>query len=161
MSFQSFHLNKLLLKQLYKKSLISSGNTDATAAAQVHFLGNNEKNILVIVNESKARFCTDAELQLLTGIMNACSLSLADIALINQYHTKEKFDDLQVQLKPSIVLLFGVASEHIDLPISFPHYQIQLFNKIQYLCAPPLNMLATDKEQKKLLWASLQKLFKT
>jgi hypothetical protein len=64
-----------------------------------------------------------------------------------------------IESKAGSVLLFGIDPAGIGLPINFPQFQLQHFNKRSYLHAPTLAELEKDKEAKKQLWGSLKKLF--
>jgi hypothetical protein len=57
------------------------------------------------------------------------------------------------------MLLFGVDTSDLELPFTIPFFQIQNFNSQEYLTAPALKDLLENKNLKKDLWKSLQKLF--
>jgi hypothetical protein len=57
------------------------------------------------------------------------------------------------------VLLFGIDPLTLGLPINFPYYQLQSFNKKTYIYAPPLREVASDRTIKASLWTALKKLF--
>jgi hypothetical protein len=57
------------------------------------------------------------------------------------------------------VLLFDVAPQEIDMPLNFPHFQIQKFDQCTYLSAPALNKIEPEKPTKTKLWNSLKNLF--
>ncbi|HEY5390715.1 MAG TPA: hypothetical protein VIJ57_01275, partial [Hanamia sp.] len=57
------------------------------------------------------------------------------------------------------LLLFGVSSTQLELPFSIPFFQVQSFNDQLYMTAPPLKNFLNNKDLKKELWTSLQKLF--
>ena len=57
------------------------------------------------------------------------------------------------------VLLFDVTPASIGLPIHFPNFQVQHFNKRIYLCCPALGEIEKDTTMKKQLWNSLKTVF--
>ncbi len=57
------------------------------------------------------------------------------------------------------MILFGVPPLSIDLPINFPPFQLQAFNKRTYLYSPALAELEQDKALKGKLWGCLKTLF--
>ena len=63
------------------------------------------------------------------------------------------------ELSAEKVFVFGVTPGDINLPLSFPHYQVQQFKNQQYLSAPPLIELQHDKAEKTKLWNCLKKIF--
>ena len=123
------------------------------------YLGGNQKHILVIVSHSAVPFLPDAELSFLTNILAACKLSIADIGIIN--NTTVGQTDLQnlIDSEAKNILLFGVEPLSIGLPINFPAFQLQQFNKRTYLHAPALSEIENDKAVKSRLWTSLRAMF--
>ena len=86
MSLDDIQLGPFLVQHLYKHSIVDLDTIKKNGmfdVPQIPFLGKNENGILVLVNEAYNAFLPDADLQLLTGILTACNLSLADIALVN------------------------------------------------------------------------------
>ncbi len=123
-------------------------------------LGNNQKNILVIVNNDEVVFLPDNELTFLTGILGACKLTLADVAIVNLATTPAiVYKELIAHFKSKIVLLFDVEPAAFGLPMSFPQYQIQPFAGNSFLFSPSLKNLENDKVEKSKLWVCLKRLF--
>jgi hypothetical protein len=58
---------------------------------------------------------------------------------------------------PVSIFLFGVLPADLQFPLHFPYFQLQQYNNQVYISAPALSQLAVNKEQKKELWACLQK----
>jgi len=134
--------------------------TESLKTDEPAFLGRNEKNILIIVNEENAVYLADEHLQFLIGILEACKLSLSDTALVNFNKNRGlSYKALQEKFKPGIILFFGVEPASLEFPLQFPHYQLQPYNKQTYLSGPDLGTLGADIQQKKLLWACLKNLF--
>ncbi|MEO6488402.1 MAG: hypothetical protein ABIO04_00560 [Ferruginibacter sp.] len=164
MSLDNFQLPPFLIHELYKDSLIHNGvlnaNTPVLKGMELPFLGDNAKNILVLVDEKEAVYLNDEDLALLTGILMACNVLLTDIALVNQDKNPGiEYKRLMQSFKPSIVLFFGTDPVKLQFPLNFPHYQVQRYNNQTYLSSPSLKLLSVDLEEKRKLWASLQKLF--
>ncbi|HRI24044.1 MAG TPA: hypothetical protein PLZ45_05185 [Ferruginibacter sp.] len=105
-------------------------------------------------------YLPEDELNFLAGILTACKLSMADIALINvEKNTGLSYTLMTDQVKAETVLLFGVDLAELSLPLQFPHYQLQHFNNQVYLSSVPLQVLQADKQEKMKLWNSLKKVF--
>jgi len=157
MGLNNIQLKPNVLADLYKNSLIE---TNATGVKQVKYLGDNQKNILVIVSHHSAPFLTDPELNFLTAVLGACKLSIADIGIINRSHCE--VTDLQniINTEGRNVLLFGTEPLSIGLPINFPAFQLQAFNNRTYLHAPSLSQIESDKALKARLWNSLKAMFR-
>jgi len=127
---------------------------------RVEFLGENKKNILVLVNYENIRFLPDEELSFLTGMLSACKLTLADVAIVNFKNTSARsYKEFKTELNSQIFLLFGTTPESISMPVSFPHFQVQSFNNNTFLSAPSLVDIQNDKILKSKLWVCLRRIF--
>jgi hypothetical protein len=124
------------------------------------FLGTNQKNILLIVNNPGTVHLPDNELAFLTAILTACKLHLGDVAIINFNNYKGiEFKDIIKQFSTRIVLLFDVSPELLGLPVIFPHFQVQQNAGLTFLYSPSVADLENDKVLKSKLWVSLRRLF--
>jgi hypothetical protein len=179
MSLNNIELPVTVIADLYQNTLIDTGKINVEAAAPStetkkgevsvpetnagslwKSLGDNQKNILIIVKNDSAVFLPDNELTFLTGILGACKLSLADVALVNlDGHPDVSYKELTTYFKTKIVLLFDTEPAAFGLPMSFPHYQLQAFAGNTFLYAPSLKELENDKIEKSKLWVCLKRLF--
>ncbi|HEX2631150.1 MAG TPA: hypothetical protein VHM26_19180 [Chitinophagaceae bacterium] len=124
------------------------------------WLGENNKNILIVVSYTDVVHLPDEQLQFLTTILSACKLSLADVALVNlpnQPH--QDYKEILAQFKSRVALLFDIEPASFGLPMSFPHYQIQPYANCSFLYSPSLKEVEEDVTQKKQLWEKLKRLF--
>jgi hypothetical protein len=128
-----------------------------------YFLGDNGKKITILVNEADAVYLNDRNLEFLTKILGACKLNLSDVAIINIKRNPMLFAQISKELNSTICLMFNVTTEHIQLPFSIPHYQVQPYNNCQFLLGPSLEIYNSEGEDAKLektkLWLSLKKIF--
>lgn len=164
MSLDNIQLPAIVLQDLFKNSLIDLN--DGKALLQVAevpafaFLGKNEKRIAIIVNDANTIYLPDEELNFLMGILSACKLSMADVALVNISKASSlSYTEIEEQLHAEKILLFGVTPAQLQLPLQFPNYQIQKYNNQVYVAAPALNVLQGDKEEKTKLWNCLKQVF--
>lgn len=172
-----------LLLTLYKDSLVIPGTTEhskgknisnevpiapaekiTSADTTIRFLGENKKRIAVLVHTVNYPYLSDNSLELLTKMLGACGLNMEDIALVNEYNTKQDWHVIQEQLKPNVAIFFGSKVWQMQLPFAMPHYQVQPHGATVYLTAPHLDNLDgnsdTVKSEKQKLWLALQKIFK-
>ncbi len=184
MSLDDIKLSPFLVKKLYENSLIDiavsstsvgnagiakdektsiSDNPNITKEGnftEVKYLGKNARNILILIEENEHAFLGDDELSFLMNILNACNVSMQDVALVNASNNADVvYENLNAQFIPSIVLFLGTEPQLLNFPVQIPHYKIQAYNHQQYLCAPSLQKLSSDKEEKKKLWMVLKVLF--
>jgi len=165
-------LPALVVAELYHSSLIDPDEITTnpavaditekmTAAGPIwKSLGENRNNVLVIVSYPDAVYLPDIHLGFLTGIIGACNLGMADVAIVNiNNYPDASYKELVSFFRSKIVLLFAVEPALFGLPMSFPHFQIQPFAGCSFLFSPSLKELETDKILKSKLWVCLKRLF--
>src|SRR5687768_3839854 len=145
MSLYNIQLPPAVICSLYHYYLVdindSKKKTEITKSDNL-FLGGNDKNILLLVNNFGVSFLTDNQLDFLLGILSACKLNLADVAIINLNKTAEK--EMFEFLKASKIIAFGIKASAIGLPFSIPEFQVQLFNNQTYVFAPELSIIEKE-----------------
>jgi len=164
MSLDNIQLPPVILQDLYKNSLVDLSTeklpSKASTRSSLSYLGDNQKKIIIVVNESDAIYLPDDDLGFLMGILTACKLNMADIALLNlSANPSPDHNTINNELAAEKILLFGVDPLMLELPLQFPHYQVQQYNNQVYLSAPSLKILQDDKAEKMKLWACLKKIF--
>ncbi len=126
------------------------------------YLGNYEKRFVVLINDVDNVYLNDKDLEFLTGILNACKMNFAQIALINFKNNAVSFQQLKKELQPRYLVAFGINALQIQLPFSMPDYQVQQYDYCAILTAPPLIDLnattAAAKTEKGKLWSCLKKM---
>lgn len=158
-------ISPILLTELYKNSLVQLEDEELAKPAEIisapalKFLGENKKGILIIVNDEHAPFLTENAFSLLLNILTACKLNMGDVAVVNKVNLNESVTQIIRQLGSRTVLLFGIDANAINLPINFPHYQVQKHGNITYLTSNDFETLEADKQQKGKLWLCLKKIF--
>ena len=166
MSLNNIEFTASALAGLYHHSLIEN-NDNATivdiitpAANNARYLGENKKNILVVVDYPDVMFMPDEELSFLTNMLTACKLGLADVTIVNRNTDIEKnYKELVAAFKSRIVFLFGIEPASFGLPVSFPHFQIQPFANATFLFTPSLEQCNKDALLKSKLWVCLRRIF--
>ncbi len=175
MGLNDLRLPPALISALYPDSLVSLEQDEIRATAEnnktetasvpavepkLKHLGDNKKNILVVVNYSDAVHLPDESLAFLSNMLGACSLSLGDVAIINMNNFKDQhYPELVYQYNSRIILLFDVDPQSFGLPVNFPHYQVQKLANATFLYAPALEALKDDAGEKRKLWAGLKTIF--
>ena len=161
MSIDNIRLPGFLCGEMYSKVLFDL-NLSAIDSSKIKFasLGGNEKQILFLINNANNKFLADDEMKLLSDLLTACRISLADIALTN-YHLNPAmtYMDLLNEFRFKKVLLFGVTTEQLQLPFAIPLFQIQQYQEQSYLLCPSLSEFVNNKKLKQQLWGCLQKIF--
>ncbi len=163
-------LPAFILAELFSNCLVDTGDVafkplrvkENVQKSENWYLGNNERKFVVLVNEESDLYLNEENLDFLTGILNACKLNLAHVALINFHNHAVDFQRLKKELQCEFLLSFGVKALQIELPFTMPDYQVQQYNNCQIITAPALAELnkqtAPAKAEKIKLWSSLKKM---
>jgi hypothetical protein len=185
MSLNNIQLPDFLIEEWYSDKLIASSSkskaptasaaptaatpipapsaTAPTPPAPLKYLGNNRRNITLLVNAPGTAFLPDPQLAFLTKILEACRMTIADVAIVNNAATPATITTVKETLQPKTVLLFGLEPAAIRLPINFPVFKPIDFDACKYLSAPSLDQLVSNTEDSKLLksklWVCLKTIF--
>ncbi len=166
MSLDNIQLPSIVIEGLFKNSLVVLNNSESKDVPasepknDISFLGSNKKNITIVVWDDDAIYLAEESLTFLIGILGACKLTMEDVALVNAAKNNTiSYQEIQKYLQAEKLLLFGVTPEQLQLPLTFPQYQIQKFDGGQYLTAPALLHLAQNKNEKTKLWNCLKQFF--
>lgn len=127
------------------------------------YLGGFQKKILIIHQQNDTKHISDEALQLLTGILNACKLTLQDVAIMNLHKHKVHYQEIMEAFHPTHIFSFGLEPGELQLPFQIPNYQAQLYHNATFLFAVSFDTMLpqspSSKEQKTKLWNSLKKIF--
>ena len=163
MSLDNIQLSKKERQIIFTKNLVEirqeRGPNPVSKENEFKSLGGNQQQVLFLVKDSQNKFLPDDEMNLLSNLILACKLSMADIALVNTYNTSFNYMDLNHHFQPKKVLMFGINTSELELPFAIPFFQIQQFREQLYITSPPLKDFIHNKDLKKDLWICLQKLF--
>ena len=149
---------------------LSTSITSTTSAPKpeavkpaILYLGNNNKHITILLYDNEAVHIRDEWLQFLSTVLNACKLSMNDVAIVNLFNVKTTFSEFRGQLQTEFLLMFSVSCADILLPFAIPQYQVQQYDNVRILLSKSLGLMIgatpTVKEEKTKLWHSLQKIF--
>jgi len=177
MDLNDISLPAFVVADLYRSALIESSETQEklkrdeifikknstlthTETIVWKYLGENRKNILIIINHNDVVHLPDNELNFLVDILGACKLNIGDVAIVNlKNHPSVSYKELINHFKSKNVFLFGVEPATFGLPMSFPYFQIQSFANNSFLYSPVLKELENDKLLKSKLWVCLKRIF--
>ncbi len=127
------------------------------------YLGNNGKQITIIIKESGVAYINDKHLQFLSSILNACKLNLGDIALVNYSNYPFNYTEFKQKLQSKFFLVFDLEPKELRLPFTIPNYQVQSHDNCKFLFASSLTKMDSDTQDAKLekskLWMSLKNMF--
>ena len=165
MDLNQLKLSPHTITALYKNLLVNVNDPGPTAEKPVEktswkFLGENRRNILIIVNYPESMHIPDEQLRFLINLLTACKLNLGDVAVLN-IHRYPAADLVSILafFKSKIIFLFGVEPTALNSPINFPHFQVQEFSGATYLFSPGLTEIEQDKILKSKLWVCMRRIF--
>ncbi len=159
MNLNNIILSPQLLADLYPDVLIETYATDVPEKPLQHYIGKNQKHIIIVVSNDDSDTTNEYELKFLTNVLKACKLSLAEVAIVKWPMVEKNYFELFQTLECKTVLLFNIDPISFGLPINFPPFQIQPHNKLTFLYAPSLSEIENNIDLKKRLWTSLKILF--
>jgi hypothetical protein len=164
MSFTNIHLPDFVLVEMFKTSIVGSPTEIKQNESPISFLGDNKKNVTILLQDEDAVFIHDERLKFLNNILQACRLTLADVAIINiQSQPAVQYQSIVKQLHPKFILLFDVNAAAIGFPANSSLYQLQNINDCVMMSAASLDaMLANNQEakvEKSKLWTALKTMF--
>ena len=163
MTLQNVKLPSIIISSLYKNYLVDLESGEKSVIEEkekINFLGGNGKSILLLVNHTDVSFLPDNQLTFLLGILSACKLNMADIAVVNLSKTDNtEHKNLPEFFKAEVIILLGIEATALSLPFKIPDFQVQLFKDKKYLFTPALDVLEKDGQLKKKLWTALKNIF--
>lgn len=172
MPLNNLELPASLIADLYKNSLIETTDTvisasekeadkdDTSIDSDWKYLGNNQKNILIIVDYTETTNLPDPQFDFLTNLLAACKIGIADVVIVNlKNYPDTSYKNFVDHFKSKIIFLYGIEPSTLHLPLNFPHFQVQSFSNCTFLYTPSLEELEKDKVLKSKLWVCLRRIF--
>ena len=164
MSFKNIHLPSFVLAEMYKTDIVSMEANVSPNPSSISFLGDNKKNISIFLNDEDAVFINDERLYFLSNILQACRLTVADVAIVNiKNQSFINQQNIVQQLNPKFILLFDVSLDGIGFAGIAPLYQLQKINNCTVVHAASLNTMLPNTQDAKIekskLWIALKTMF--
>ncbi|SEA16623.1 hypothetical protein [Pedobacter hartonius] len=149
---------RMTVPESAQKSVLPAPEPLAAPAAVFKYLGKNQKNILILVNDGEHDVSSESGRELLRNLVKAMQLTANDFALLNYFdYQQSKFEDLIKFFSSRLVLGFGVSPVQLGLNEQ-PQHAIGRHGDIQLVFSGRLDLLTADQEGKKKLWGSLKQL---
>lgn len=121
-------------------------------------LGNNKRQVLILVNDDQHEVSDEKGRELLRKIVKSVNLSAADFALVNYAaYPDASFVEFQQYFSSQLVFAFGVSPAQLTLPACSSNTIVEV-QGIRMIFSTELKALDQDATTKKALWGSLQKL---
>jgi len=168
MDMKNEQIPPFILSDIYRNSItiIEEENITQTVLLpnkNLLYLGENKKQIIILVDEENTLHLQDDSYTFLSSILNACKLNMADVAIINCNKQTINYAIIKEQLKPSYCIVFGNAFQNVKIPASISLYEPTLFENTTYLLASELSVMKLNTQEAKIekskLWVSLKKIF--
>ncbi len=170
MNLKAIKLPDSVIISLYSNNLIEGESSTAVEKNAIEpviekeevfqYLGNNEKKVLILVNNPGVDYLQNENLTFLTNMLSACKLSIQDVAILNIAGAENfSYRDVTNKLATRVALLIDAEQAAIGLPLDFPFFQVQPFNGITFLSSPSLSEIKNDPLLKSKLWVCLRRIF--
>lgn len=159
MSLKEVSLDPFLIAGIYRQPLIKAKPVPAEISSReekpVPSLGNNRQRWLLVIHNPEEAYLNEEIFNMLLKLLNACKLTLDDIALINTAHLPETgFSLFRQQFSPRKMVLFGQALAEITG--DHPKNKAWEENGIHFLRADSLNDMYRDQSLKMPFWNALK-----
>lgn len=134
------------------------------ATSNIKYLGGFGKKISIVLEDHFQPHLNDGDLAFLAKLLQACQLSLNDVAIINVVSNR-LFSNQLWQLMPSEkMIIFDIDPGTLGLPFRLSHFKLQPWSDCVFLASPSLEALQKDASEnvvqlKRNLWESLKKMF--
>ena len=130
---------------------------------QIKYLGEHLKQVTIIVKDELAVYLNENDLTLLSSILSACKLTLADVALINVAQQKLSLHEILNVLPSKLVMIFDVSSATLKIKLPTTLYKSIQLGDTYLLFSNSLSLMQGGDQSAKLekgkLWAILKSLF--
>ncbi|PUZ30527.1 hypothetical protein GA0116948_101577 [Chitinophaga costaii] len=166
MSLAHIQIDPYFLAKIFTQPIIP-GERPATimptapptvALPPIKFLGENQKNIALLIDNPNEVYLNDELFNLLTNILNACKLGMQDVALINLHaYPGISLEALQKAVPMQQAVFFGIDPEMLALQ-GIALYQVNQAGGSSVLYSHDLSFIAQDKVMKGRLWTGLKQL---
>lgn len=138
-------------------------HTPISDLGQIKYLGEHLKQVTIIVKDELAVYLNENDLTLLSSILSACKLTLADIALINVAQQKLSLHEILNVLPSKLVMIFDVSSATLKIKLPTTLYKSIQLGDTYLLFSNSLSLMQGGDQSAKLekgkLWAILKSLF--
>ena len=129
----------------------------------IKYLGDHHKKILVVVHDPESVYLNETDFILLTSILNACRLTIADIALINIGNQKASLHEMLTKLPSLLVIAFDIDSKALKIKLPTTLYKTTPLGETNLLFSAALSTMqgssADAKKEKGKLWTVLKQIF--
>lgn len=159
MSLKEVSLDPFLMAGIYRQPLIKaepvSAEISPVAGRPVPSLGNNRQRWLLVIHNPEEAYLNEEIFNMLLKLLNACKLTLDDIALINTAHLPETgFPIFRRQFSPRKIILFGQALA--EMTDDHPKNKAWEENGIHLLRTDSLKDMYRDQSLKMPFWNALK-----
>lgn len=122
------------------------------------YLGDNNKYILLLVDDKAHEFCSPQNLETLTNMLKAKQLEIKDIALVNlSRHAGANFKALKNYFACSKLVAFGIDPAQLDIK-GIASNQITPFENVKVLATYRIDEMQADVAKKRTFWNEMKTL---
>jgi len=126
------------------------------AEIRFSYLGKNQRQILILVNDAENPVSTEQGRELLRKLVKAIELTANDFALVNYArHSSADFKALSSYFSSKVMFVFGVSPAQLGLG-DFPQNSLVDHESTRLIFSSDLHTLDGDPQAKKALWGSLK-----
>ncbi len=120
------------------------------------YLGENNKYVLILLNDPESEFINQTDLIFLLKILAAKQLELKDIAIVNlAYYPSASFENLKDFFACNKILTFGINPAVVNIH-GLKANQVLEHQGVKFLGTWSLRQMVNDDNKKKTYWSLLK-----
>ncbi len=133
-------------------------NQESPASDSYDYLGENNKYILIMINDALQETIKPEDLKTLTNILTAKQLELRDVAIVNlgKYPATD-FNKLKQFFACRKLILFGINPIELGLK-DIDSNQISLFGETKILATYSFEEMQNDNAKKRVFWNAMKEI---
>jgi hypothetical protein len=140
-----------------EKSSLKTAN-ESSDLPSFSYMGENNKYILILINEQKQEIISQEDLGTLTSILTARQLEIRDVAIVNlDKHPAKDFNQLKQFFACKKLILFGINPMEIGLN-EINSNEPELVKDTKILATFTFDEMRNDNSKKRLFWNAMKQL---
>lgn len=154
-------LQYLMTEDIYlisEKELATTSAESQDSSPAFNYLGENNKFMLLLIQEDSHPNLRSNELEALASILGAKRMSIKDVAIVNQRkYSSSTWKDFKAYFACSSIVLFGIDPQEVKIR-PLPKNAITAFEGIQVLFTYSFAEMLNNVDKKREFWNQMKKL---
>lgn len=143
---------------IHEEPVPQASDDSAGKSPTFNYLGENNKFMLLLIQEDSHPNLRSNELEALANILGAKRMSLKDVAIVNQRkYSASSWKEFKAYFACSSIVLFGIDPTEIKIR-TLPRNAITDFEEMQVLFTYSFAEMLSNVDKKREFWNQMKKL---